>query len=65
MIAQNIIKEIQASLLTGEPAKRIDVRAELRNEVEKRSKKSGGCESLSFALYSLLLLWGIKSRALQ
>ena len=57
IIAQNIIKEIQASLITGEPAKRIDVRAGLREEIERLSKKSGGCESMSFPLYSFLLLW--------
>lgn len=68
--AQKIIKEIQASLITGEPAKRIDVRAGLREEVERLSKKSGGCESMSFPLYSLLLLLGYvirssKSRSLR
>lgn len=63
-VAQNIIKEIQASLITKEPAKRIDIKAELRDEVERRSNK-GGCESINLSLYALLLLWGIKSRALQ
>lgn len=70
IIAQNIIKEIQASLITGEPAKRIDVRAGLREEIERLSKKSGGCESMSFPLYSFLLLLGYvirpsKSRSLR
>ena len=61
-IAQNIIKEIQASLITGEPAKRIDVRAELREEVARRSKRNGGCESMNFTLYALLLLCGYAVR---
>ena len=55
-VAQNIIKEIQASLLTGEPAKRIDITAELRRAADRRPKKSGGCEVADFPLYTLLVL---------
>ena len=57
-VAQNIIKEIQASLLTREPAKRIEIRAELRKEVARLSKKSGGCASEKFSLWVLLLPLG-------
>ena len=60
-VAQNIIREIQASLITGEPAKRFDVGLELVNAEERLArdtKGSGICAIGVSPLYVLLLLLG-------